>query len=136
MTIATTSALPPESVILSPLATSFVLKRYTSSPPPPTSVSAPDLPSIISSSPSPFIVSLEEPPVRVSPADEPFSVVIRLGPVMFVTPVALIVITSLPLVKELAVIFAKLAVVPEATVITRVEVPAAVSVNKRVSPVN
>ena len=50
--------------------------------------------------------------------------------------VPLIVIVSEPLVKVLAVMLAKVAVVPEATLIIRLEVPEAVSVRDRVSPVN
>ena len=106
----TTSALPPESVMLSPLDTSFVSKRYTSFPLPPTKVSTPAPPS---------------------------KIIARLEPVILSFPPApLIVIVSDPLVKLVAVILVKLAVSPESKFIIRLDVPAAVSLNESVSPVN
>ena len=57
-------------------------------------------------------------------------VVAILGPVIVSLPVfALMVRVSLPLVKVPAVIVAKVAVSPDPTVITRLDVPVAVSFN-------
>ena len=59
------------------------------------------------------------------------------GPVMVSFPVApLIVMVSVPLVNELAVRAANVAVVPDPTLIMRLEVPAAVSVSEKVSAVS
>ena len=60
-----------------------------------------------------------------------------LGPVMVSLPVVpLIVTVSVPLVNELAVRAAKVAVVPDPTLIIRFDVPVAVSVKESVSVVS
>ena len=116
----TTSAVPPESVILSPLSTSPPVNRYMSLPPPPTRTSAPSPPSIVSF-PSPALI-----------------VVARLGAVIVSFPVVpLIVIVSVPLVKLVAVKLVKSAVSPLPTLIIRFDtVPDDVSVRTSPSPVN
>ena len=74
----------------------------------------------------------------VSSPAPPLIVAARFGPVIFSFPPApLIVTVSEPLVKLLAVKFVKDAVVANPTLITKLDIPAAVvSVKLRVFPVN
>ena len=100
-------------------------------------MSFPSLPEIESFPASPERISAWVPPVIVSFPVPPDIVAAIFGPVIVSLPVVpLIVTVSVPLVNELAVRAANVAVVPDPTLIMRFDVPATVSVRESVSAVN